>query len=175
MNPFAATLPHPFRMAEAEVAPLTTEDARALSRLHSSAFPLSGGSWGASEFHKLLLQPNVFGHRVARPGPFGRGKPEPRGFVLLREAGGEAEVLTLAVHPSWQGRGFGRTLMNAAIRDLYGRRTEALFLEVDEGNAPAIGLYEKLGFETVGKREAYYAKVGGRATALTMRLDLKGN
>ena len=173
MIPFTVALPHPFRAPPTEIAPLESEDARALSRLHASAFPLGRGSWGAGEFHTLLMQRGVFGFRVARGRPLGRGKAEPRGFVMIRETGEEAEVLTLAVHPSWQGRGLGRALMDAAIRELYARHVAELFLEVDEGNAPAIGLYRKLGFETVGCREAYYAKIGGRATALTMRLDLR--
>ena len=170
MNPLELLRTNPFRPVPPDLLPLEPDDAKSLARLHGSAFPLSGGSWGATDFYGLLSQPNVFGRRALRSGAL--GAPEPRGFVLLREAGGEAEVLTLAVHPSWQGRGIGRMLMNDAIRELYARRTEALFLEVDEGNAPAIALYKRLGFETVGRRDAYYEKLGGRATALTMKLSL---
>ena len=170
MNPLAFLRSNPFRPVEPDMLPLDPSDARALARLHASAFPLSGGSWGASEFEGLLNQRNAFGYRAIRAGA--AGSPEPRGFVLLREAASEAEVLTLAVHPSWQGKGIGRGLMNTAIRDLYGRRVEALFLEVDEGNVPAIALYKRLGFETVGRRNAYYEKLGAKATALTMKLDL---
>lgn len=171
MNPFVDVLSQVFGTGVTELVPLETSDARALSRVHGSAFPLSGGSWGGTEFHGLLAQPNAFGLAAVRPGGSGGGR-EPRGFVLLRTAADEAEVLTLAVHPAWQGRGLGRRLMEGALRELYARRVDKLFLEVDEGNVPAIRLYERLGFETVGRRDAYYEKLGGRATALTMRLDI---
>ena len=42
-------------------------------------------------------------------------------------------------------------------------------LEVEEGNAPALALYRRLGFEEVGRREGYYRKQdGSRVAALTM-------
>lgn len=179
-----STLPLPRlpRPVAPEMVPIVRDDAEALSRLHALAFDAPGGGWGAGEFASLLAQSAVFGHRAVRPAPgplahpfqvFGapaiRATPDARGFVLLREAAGEAEVLTIAVHPAWQGRGVGRLLMDAALRELYARRAEALFLEVDEGNAPALALYRRLGFAQVGRREGYY----GGAAALTMRLDLQ--
>ena len=163
----------PFTPGTPEVVPLDADDAAALSRLHRAAFDVPGGGWGAGEFHSLLRQPAVLGYRAVRPNPSGLSPAEPRGFVLAREAAGEAEVLTIAVHPAWQGRGLGRLLMDALLRDLYARRAEELFLEVDEGNHPAMRLYERLGFREVGKREAYYGGPGGQsANAITMRLDL---
>ena len=52
--------------------------------------------------------------------------------------------------------------------------SEALFLEVDETNVPALALYRRLGFREVGKRPAYYDRAeGGRSGALVMRRDLR--
>ena len=165
-----------FRASPPDVWPVDPSDAGALARLHASAFPLAGEAWGAGEFHTLLSQPSTFGHRAIRAGALGLSRPEPRGFVLAREAGGEAEILTIAVHPSWHGRGIGRSLMEAVLRELHVRRAEALFLEVNEGNRAAMGLYGSLGFVEVGRRESYYpARNGEHAAALTMRLDLHGS
>ena len=164
----------PFTPGTPEMVPLGPDDAASLARLRGAAFDVPGGGWGASEFAGLLRQPAVLGHRAVRPSPAATAAPaEPRGFVLAREAAGEAEVLTIAVHPAWQGRGLGRLLMDALLRDLYARRATELFLEVDEGNRPALRLYEGLGFREVGKREAYYAGADGTpANAITMRLGL---
>ena len=165
----------PFAPVEPEVVPVAMADAPALARLHAAAFDAPGGGWGAGEFHALLRQPATIGFRAVRPGPAGAPPAEPRGFVLAREAAGEAEVLTIAVHPAWQGRGIGRLLMDALLRELYARRATELFLEVDEGNAAALALYGRLGFAEVGRREAYYAGPGAEpANAITMRLDLAG-
>ena len=166
----------PFRPVAPEMVPIARDDAAALSRLHGLAFDAPGGGWGAGEFATLLGQPGVHGFRAVRPAPAPLPGPlatfqaaaEARGFVLVRDVAGEAEVLTIAVHPAWQGRGVGRLLMDAALRELYARRATALFLEVDEGNDPALALYRRLGFTEVGRREGYY----GGAAALTMRLDL---
>ena len=60
------------------------------------------------------------------------------------------------------------------LRELHAERAEALFLEVDETNVPALALYRRLGFREVGKRPAYYDRAeGGRSGALVMRRDLR--
>ena len=72
--------------------------------------------------------------------------------MLARLAAGEAEILTIAVARGHRRQGLGWRLMDAVLRELHAERAEALFLEVDETNAPAIGLYRKFGFHEVGKR-----------------------
>ena len=52
-------------------------------------------------------------------------------------------------------------------------RIRTLFLEVEEGNAPAIALYKRQGFTDVSRRDAYYRKAdGSAATAIVMRRTL---
>ena len=83
-------------------------------------------------------------------------------------------ILTVAVARPLRGSGLGWKLMDAVLRELHSARAEALFLEVDETNAPAIGLYRRLGFREVGKRPAYYDHDEGRRSgALVMRRDLR--
>jgi ribosomal-protein-alanine N-acetyltransferase len=49
-----------------------------------------------------------------------------------------------------------------------------MFLEVDDGNAAALGLYRKLGFEKVGERRGYYKDANGAvSTALVMKRVLR--
>ena len=49
-----------------------------------------------------------------------------------------------------------------------------MHLEVEDGNAPALALYRRLGFGEIGRREGYYGRAdGSRAAALTMRLHLE--
>ena len=90
----------------------------------------------------------------------------------------EAEILTVAVSKDVQRGGIGFALIDEALRRLHAMRIAALFLEVEEGNQPALGLYRKMGFKKVGQRDNYYGKteaVAGETpkAALVMRRDLR--
>ncbi|TCD16332.1 ribosomal protein S18-alanine N-acetyltransferase [Oricola cellulosilytica] len=149
------------------IDPMTPDHAHRMSELHRLTF---SRPWTDGEFSDLLAQKTVFGF-VARE--LRRGKAQVLGFVLVREAAGEAEILTITVAPEWQGRGLGRKLMDSVLAKAHGERIEAIFLEVDETNQPALSLYRKLGFFQVGGRPDYYRDRLGRASAaLVMRRDL---
>jgi ribosomal-protein-alanine N-acetyltransferase len=143
-------------------------DAHALAEIHARAFPRP---WGEHEIEALLAEPAVFG-LLARRANF-MGSMSPIGFILVRAVAGEAEVLTIAVDPARRGQGHGRKLLQAATDRLKRDRVDRLFLEVEEGNAPAVGLYAATGFREVGRRKGYYAKAGAPpAAALVMRRDI---
>jgi ribosomal-protein-alanine N-acetyltransferase len=64
--------------------------------------------------------------------------------------------------------------MQAAMREARSRGGESMFLEVDNGNTAALGLYRKLGFEKVGERQGYYRQENGAlSTALVMKRVLR--
>jgi ribosomal-protein-alanine N-acetyltransferase len=68
----------------------------------------------------------------------------------------ESHIATVAVHPDFRGRGIGRQLLLATLRDAVVRGATMSTLEVRAGNQAAIKLYEQLGFEIVGRRPRYY-------------------
>jgi ribosomal-protein-alanine N-acetyltransferase len=106
---------------------------------------------------------------LASPGTF--AFHHENGFVLARAAGGEAEILTLAVAPAARGRGLGRALLKAAIAQAEALGAAALFLEVGGDNPHALALYASLGFVQVGMRKGYYT---GK-DAQVLRLPLPAN
>jgi ribosomal-protein-alanine N-acetyltransferase len=134
-------------------------DAPALAALHAASFK---HGWGEEEFHRLLADRAVVGHRAA----IGRTAI---GFILSRLAAGEAEILSVAIAPNWRGRGFGRPLLDLHLRRLAGLGARPVFLEVGEHNTPAGRLYRRAGFYEVGRRPGYY---DGGGTALVLRRDL---
>ena len=122
-----------------------------------AAFP-PAEAWGADAMALMLEM----------PGAYGLWRPE-AGLVLAREAGGEAEILTLAVAPAARRRGLGAALLAAALQGAVLRAAAAMFLEVSAGNAAALALYRSAGFAEVGRRRRYYAD---GSDALVMRRDL---
>ena len=152
-----------FGRGEPALSEARPRDARAFAALHARSFR---HGWSDGEFERLLLERNVVAHRAV----LGRAL---HGFILSRLAGGEAEILSVAVAPARRGRGLARALLNLHMRRLAGLGAQAVFLEVDEGNEPARRLYQRAGFREVGRRQGYYQQ--GReqaAAALVLRRDL---
>lgn len=79
------------------------------------------------------------------------------GFLLGRVAGGEAELLTLAVAPAARRSGQGRALVQRFLAHCAGQAAHAAFLEVASDNLPALELYRRTGWQAVGRRPGYYA------------------
>jgi ribosomal-protein-alanine N-acetyltransferase len=92
------------------------------------------------------------------------------GFCVLRVAGAEAELLNLAVDAAWRRRGFAVSLLRSLFELACSLSVTTIFLEVRQSNAPAIALYEKLGFNYVGLRKDYYDEPA--EDAILMRCDL---
>lgn len=68
----------------------------------------------------------------------------------------EAHITTLSVHPEHRKKGVAQSLMFAVIDDCYKNMIKYITLEVRESNIPAISLYEKNGFKSIGTRKNYY-------------------
>jgi ribosomal-protein-alanine N-acetyltransferase len=148
---------------DAALAEADLGDAAALARLHAAAF-LHG--WSDDEFERMLVDRHVLAHRAT----LGR---ELIGFILSRIVDGEAEILSVAVAPARRGRGCAGRLLALHLRRLAGLGVKAVFLEVEEGNAPARRLYAHSGFREVGRRPGYYQQEGrAGAAALVLRRDL---
>lgn len=92
------------------------------------------------------------------------------GYVGSQTVLDAADMMNLAVSPDYRRRGIGQALVNALVEHLQQNKVIALLLEVRVSNAPAIALYESLGFEQVGRRPKYYHNP--REDALILRKEL---
>ncbi|WP_395173475.1 ribosomal protein S18-alanine N-acetyltransferase [Roseibium alexandrii] len=143
------------------------EDLLKVAEIHAASFK---HAWDVEELARMQAQSGTSILVARRASPY--GTQGPLGFLILRTAADEAEVITIAVHPRQRGRGIGKKLMEDGLFRLYGERCKSLFLEVDSSNEAAILLYRSLGFREVGRRKGYYSDSGGDGTALVMRVDL---
>ena len=136
--------------------------AAACAAIHAKAFHQG---WSAQEIMDLALEPSVLAH-VALDSK----EKTVLGFSLARCAGQEAEILTIVVDPARQGGGLGRLLLQTQLDAMLAQGVGEVFLEVEAGNAAALALYKRLGFQQVGERKAYYARPGqSPASALILR------
>lgn len=94
------------------------------------------------------------------------------GCAVMRVAGDEAELLTLAVATAARGQGLGAGLLAACIEGAAQAGAARLHLEVGSSNAPALALYAGAGFAPAGRRPGYYRRAAGREDAVLMARDL---
>ena len=95
------------------------------------------------------------------------------GYAELSVILDEGCLEKIAVDPKYRRQGVAEELLGAFLR--FGRANLAFItLEVRESNAPAIALYEKLGFQQVGRRKNYYAEVHEDAILMTVEFDRIG-
>ena len=80
------------------------------------------------------------------------------GYVWARFVLDEGDIGNIAVAPGFRRRGAGAALLEALLEEAARRQAAVVQLEVRESNLAARRLYEKNGFETVGKRKNYYEK-----------------
>lgn len=81
-------------------------------------------------------------------------------------------IMNIAVLPGERRGGIASMLMGRILSRCAERNVVQVSLEVRESNAPAIALYERFGFSSVGRRRGYYVKPD--EDALVMVLQLSG-
>lgn len=144
------------------------KDAAKLAEAHAEGGFMA--PWSSGDFEVMLADRSIVADGVY----VGRSGGTLAGFVVSRVAADEAEILSIVIRSRFRKRGFGTRLMRFHQQKLELRRIVSLFLEVEEGNTPARALYQRMGFERIGQRDAYYHRAdGGTATAIVMKRSLQ--
>ncbi|MDI6845330.1 MAG: ribosomal protein S18-alanine N-acetyltransferase [Candidatus Saccharicenans sp.] len=79
------------------------------------------------------------------------------GYIIYWQIGDEAQINNVAVHPDFQGQGFGELAMRHVLDGLRENGVHFVSLEVRASNYRAQSLYRKLGFSIMGVRKGYYS------------------
>ncbi len=142
------------------VRPARSADLDAMAAIERVSFPTP---WSRSLLASEIAQTTAAVYLVATI------DDAVRGFIGMWYALDEAHICTLAVATDQRRRGLGELLVLAALGRAIELGAEAVHLEYRAGNEPAARLYEKLGFELVGRREGYYSDTG--EDAILARID----
>ena len=90
------------------------------------------------------------------------------GHGVISQVLDEAHLLNIAVAVEQQGRGLGLQLLEHLMQRATERGCVECFLELRASNQSAYRLYERFGFNEIGRRRDYYPTVGGHEDALVM-------
>lgn len=147
-----------------EIAPLTADQLDAAVHLDQLAL---GGLWTIDGYRRELDSPQSdLLVLIQRSPPMTNSPDQLLGIGCLWAILEEAHITTLAVHPHYQRQGLGQALLVALFTAAWQRNLEWLTLEVRVSNQVAIALYEKFGFEQIGRRRNYYPNDGEDALIL---------
>jgi len=155
------------RESALSIEPAGVAYANVLAALHAPCFE---DAWDSAAMAALLATPGTIALLATQDKT---GEQHPCGFVLLRAAADEMEILTLAVVPQARRRGVARALMQAVRRYADKAGTRKIFIEYAEDNQAAHALYESVGYASDGVRSNYYRNSDGTArNAITASLCL---
>jgi ribosomal-protein-alanine acetyltransferase len=152
---------------DVSVRPVTAFDLAVLAELHAAIFKAPWDQpWSVQSFAEILAMPGAQGWLMI-------SGEAPIGFMLVRFALDEGEILLTGIVPEARRRGHAAHLMRVLIDHARETGIGTLFLEHAAGNEAAGALYRHFGFSPIGRRRAYYERRGGgREDAVTLRCDL---
>lgn len=84
--------------------------------------------------------------------------------------GSHLDLNRMYILPHFQGRGLGKSLLDAVIAAF--PAAQAIHLEVEPNNAPAIGFYQRAGFSEVARGNACGGDTAAGVAHMMMRKDL---
>ncbi|MCC6376427.1 MAG: ribosomal protein S18-alanine N-acetyltransferase [Microbacteriaceae bacterium] len=142
------------------------DDLDGIMRIENATFPEDAWSEATmrselesrNSYYLVGFDPTAPDHLVAYAG------------LSLAKGATQADIQTIAVEASLQGKGIGGSLIRQLISEARVRGAAEVFLEVRADNEPAIGLYRNLGFEAIATRRGYYQPAG--IDAIVMRLEV---
>ena len=130
------------------ISKMTAEDIEQVVQIEAEAY--GEHHWSKSSFYDEM-QNNLAKYYVAR-----NAEGQLVGYLGAWIIIDEAHVTTLAVSPEFKRKKIAQNLMTCFVDDCYKNMVKYITLEVRVSNEPAINLYKKFGFNSLGTRKGYY-------------------
>lgn len=135
-------------LSEILITKMETSDIEAVSQIEAEAY--GEHHWSKSSFYdemsnnlaKYYCAKTTDGETIAYAGTW---------HII-----DEGHITTIAVKKDYQRNHIGEALIVKILDDCYKEKIKYLTLEVRVSNEPAIGLYSKYGFNSLGTRKGYY-------------------
>lgn len=131
---------------EVIIKPLTEEYVDQVCVLEEEAFSMP---WHRESFLEMIANENAC-YLVALVGD------EVVASCGLRHIVGEGEITNVVTKSTMRGKGIGRQILSQLLEEGAKMGARDFTLEVRVSNAPAIHLYESLGFVSEGVRKNFY-------------------
>ena len=131
-----------------QISQMTTDDIENVIEIEAEAY--GNHHWSKSSFYDEM-QNNLAKYYVAKT-----LDGELIGYAGTWHIIDEGHITTIAVKKSHQRKHIGEAIINKIIEDCYKGGIKYLTLEVRASNEPAIKLYTKYGFNSLGTRKGYY-------------------
>lgn len=130
-----------------KIEKMTLEDIEQIMEIENQSFKVP---WKINDFIETLEYENIV-FLVAKD------NNNVVGYCGVYMSVDQADIANVAVSSLYRRKGIAQKLV-ADILSIAQRRTiKEVFLEVRQSNISAISLYEKMGFEQIGIRKAYYS------------------
>ncbi len=127
---------------------MTPEDVPFISRLEEETFSMP---WSAKDFLEMISKDDARYYVAQKDGRLLGGC----GVLLIA---GEGNITNVVIAPEARNQGIGTGMLRHLMKESEKEGIGAFTLEVRVSNAPAIHVYEKLGFVSEGIRPGFYEK-----------------
>ncbi|WP_310483007.1 ribosomal protein S18-alanine N-acetyltransferase [Chamaesiphon sp. VAR_48_metabat_403] len=139
------------------ISPISVDEIESILILDRLCF---GGLWSIDSYRRELTNENSHFLGVSVDKSICPATNGIIGFGCFWAILDEAHITLLGVHPQYQRQGFGQLLLCALLDKARSIGMARATLEARASNQGAIDLYQRYGFQTVGRRKKYYQDTG---------------
>ena len=136
------------KISEINIKPMTQDDVEAVIKIEEEAY--GKHHWAKTSFYDEMSN-NLAKYYAAKT-----LDGELVGYAGTWHIIDEGHITTIAVKKDYLRNHIGEAIIKQIIDDCYKNGIKYLTLEVRVSNIPAIKLYEKYGFQSLGTRKGYY-------------------